>query len=385
MRVRFLGAPALLGAATTGATQSLDRDRCMRACRALCVLLLLFASGGGTAAAESFDLVTFEGPSGSRQAGPEAVGYSESTATTFVTYAVYKSARSSGDPTRDFQDEWNLLMGRQYRLTSELKSGTTDWPGGWKLTMGTAKVWSEQQRNFVSVLSVFTGHGVKVSVLINYNDDLYKPKIDRFFASLRLQRPAPAALAPSPAMSSPPSSAAQGGSSPPALTAQEWYHSEASYAQWGSNFTGTEIAKIGNQGSSKWAYRFLPDGTYTFVNEFWSMNKSNEYWAVEESGTYRLNDKTIQVMPKQARRILRDREGRQQGQAQALELESVTYRYAFQYLSGMQRWYLILMPESGRDTNRDGTRSSIADFGPAYRYGPRPYCEQRPKPADCKG
>lgn len=103
------------------------------------------------------------------KAGSEAVGDTDATPTTFFTYAVYRSARSSGDPARDFQEEWKLLMG-PYQLRSELKSGTRDWGGGWKLTMGVARMWGEQQRNFTSILSVFTGYGVKASILVNYND-----------------------------------------------------------------------------------------------------------------------------------------------------------------------------------------------------------------------
>lgn len=185
---------------------------------------------GGAAQAETWDLISFDPPAGQREAGPEAVGYTDATPTTFVTYAVYKSAGSSGDPARDFQDEWKLLMG-QYQLRSELKSGTRDWGGGWKLTMGVARVWGEQQRNFTSVLSVFTGHGVKASILVNYNDDRYKPAIDRFVASWRLTAPgsspaaAPAAggAAPAPASSG---SAVAGFafSLPPGFTEQSgWY------------------------------------------------------------------------------------------------------------------------------------------------------------------
>jgi hypothetical protein len=139
-------------------------------------------------AAETWDLISFDPPAGRREAGPEALGYTESTPTTFVTYAVYKSARSSGDPARDFQDEWNLLM-RQFRLVGELTPGTVDWGGGWKLTTGTARVWGEQQRNFTSILGVFTGYGVKATLLVNYNDDRYKPQIDKFIASWRVRPP----------------------------------------------------------------------------------------------------------------------------------------------------------------------------------------------------
>lgn len=145
------------------------------------------------------------------------------------------------------------------------------------------------------------------------------------------------------------------------------------------------MAPLGHQGSAKWYYRFAPDGRYTFTHEFWSLGRNNEFWTVEESGRYRQSAETIEVTPTQVRRLLRDHEGRPQGEPQALPPEPARYRYAFQYLSGMQRWYLVLMPESGRDTHRDGTRSALPDFGQAYRYGRRPYCVQRPRPSDCKG
>ena len=182
------------------------------------------------ASAETWDVITFDPPAGRREAGPDAVGFTESTPTTFVTYAVYKSARSSSDPARDFQEEWKLLMGR-YELRSELKSDTRDWGGGWKLTVGVARVWGEQQRNFTSVLSVFTGYGVKASILVNYNDDRYKPAIDRFVASWRLTAPgsspaaAPAAGSAAPApVSSGDVGAGFAFSPPPGFTEQSgWY------------------------------------------------------------------------------------------------------------------------------------------------------------------
>lgn len=73
-------------------------------------------------------------------------------------------------------------------MTGELKTETVDRPGGWKMTMGAAKVWSESSRNFVSLLSVFTGHGVKITAVVEYNDDASRPKIDAFLASLQPQR-----------------------------------------------------------------------------------------------------------------------------------------------------------------------------------------------------
>ena len=79
--------------------------------RVLQVLLAVLALAAGVARAELFDLVTFDAPAGMRNSTAEAVGFSEATSTTFVTYAVYKSAASSGDTARDYQDEWKLLLG----------------------------------------------------------------------------------------------------------------------------------------------------------------------------------------------------------------------------------------------------------------------------------
>jgi hypothetical protein len=332
------------------------------------IALVLFTSA---ARAEVFDLVTFEPPPGVRQALPDVVGFSESTPTTFVTYAVYKSARSSGDPARDFQDERMLLMG-QYRLTGDLRSETTDWPGGWKLTMGTARVWGEQQRNFVSVLSVFTGHGVKASVLINYNDDAYKPKIDRFVASLRLRAPVGAGNSPAAPISSASASGAvatapvQAAGSATSLTSNEWYRSVAS--TWDTS------------GYLRYRYRFLADGTYSFMKEWWSQYHHTDYWFIEESGRYAIEGAVIRIAPDKALKILRDKAGNQRGKPEAVPLEAVSYRYIFKDL---YKPTLILTPTTGRTTERDGQMFSFAGDGKSYYYEPPSRCEQRPTPADC--
>jgi hypothetical protein len=319
------------------------------------------------ARAEVFDLVTFEPPPGVRQALPDVVGFSEFTPTTFITYAVYRSARSSGDPARDFQDEWKLLMG-PYRLTGDLKSVTTDWSGGWMLTMGTAPVWGEQQRDFVSVLGVFTGHGVKASVLINYNDDAYRPKVDRFFASLRLRAPSglqqdePVVEAPGAQATK---RAATGGASV-SLTSQEWYRSAAS--TWATD------------GYLRYRYRFASDATYSFVKEWWSQYHHTDYWFIEESGRYRVDGGTLQLAPAKAVKILRDKAGNAKGKPEPMPLESATYRYRFDHLL---KPTLILTPVSGQPTDRDGKAFSFAGDGRSYYYEPPSRCEQRPAPADC--
>lgn len=347
---------------------------------ALALLMLL----PSFARAETFDLVTFAAPPGARSATAYSLGYADATPTTFAVYGVYRNSPGSGSPARDFAEEWQDLVARVYRVTGKLQSETVDWPGGWQMTMGAASVWGEQQRNFVALLAVFSGHGVKAPVLVLYNDDLYRPRIDRFLASIRLTLPVGETTpshAPDPM---PPVSETQDGA-PPALTSQEWYRSVANYSMWGFALTPREVANIGSQGRATWAYRFQPNGMYTFVHDFWSLTKSDEYWSVEESGTYRQTADTLTLEPNTVQRILRDRAGRPRGRPESLPKESTTYRYAFQYLSGMERWYIVLVPEGGRETRRDGSLYEVPEYGKAYRYSKRPYCEQRPKPMDCIG
>lgn len=324
--------------------------------------VVLFALFGVAAAhAESFDRLDFTAPPGARSTGADFLAFTDATPTIFAVYGLHRSLPGSGDPARDFAEEWRALVAAKLRVTGELRSETSDWPGGWKLTLGAAKVWSEESRNFVVLLAVFSGHGLKQSATVRYNDDSLRPKIDAFLASLRPQAPA-AAVA-----SQPPPRAQPAGA--PALTAHDWSRAVANYSHWGTHFNAAQIAAIGSQGYAKWRYRFQPDGSYTFSSEFWSMNRNTEYWFVEEAGTFVQRADVLELRPQRAERVLRDRAGRAQAAAVALPLEPMRYRYRFEYLSGMGKWYLVLMPETGADTRRDGTRSDLPEHGLAYRYG----------------
>lgn len=331
--------------------------------RRLALIGLFLFSATAVLRAETFDLATFASPPGARNELAEAVSFADTTPTTFAIYGVYKSAPGSGDPARDFADEWALLVDSNARVTSELKTETIDWPGGWKLTMGAAKAWSERSRSFVALLNVFTGYGVKVSVLVNYNDDLYRPKIDKFIASLRLTPPAVAAAS-APLAQVPPNGAHSGTAA--ALTSNEWYRSTASTWQ--------------GDGYLRYRYRFGADGAYTFVKEWWSQYHHTDYWFIEESGRYQVEGSALHLTPAKAVKSLRDRVGQTKGKPEGVALEQATYRYRFEQL---YKPTLILTPTSGRPTERDGKAFSSAGDGKSYYYEPPSRCEQRPAPADC--
>lgn len=328
----------------------------LRGLQAPALALLLCAA----AQAETFDLTTFAPPAGTRSESAESVSFTDATRTTFAVYGVYRSAPGSGDAARDFREEWELLVAPGRRRVGELKTETVDWPGGWKMTLGAAKVWNEQAREFTSLLAVFSGHGVKAAVVVHYNDDRYRPQIDRFLSSLRL---APPAVAAAPAA---PAATAADGKAGVTLTSNEWYRSIAS--TWASD------------GYVRYRYRFAADGSYTFMKEWWSQYHHTDYWFIEESGRYRVDGATIHVTPTRALKILRDKAGKTKGKPEPVALEAATYRFRFEQLL---KPTLILTPTSGQHTDRDGKQFSFAGDGRSYYYEPPSRCEQRPLPADC--
>ncbi|MBI1424769.1 MAG: hypothetical protein GC149_15090 [Gammaproteobacteria bacterium] len=327
-------------------------------------LILLLTLTMASAHADTFDLTTFAPPAGSRTEVAQNLTFIESTPTTFVIYGIFKGVPGSGDPAQDFQTEWHDLVLPNHRVTGELKTETVDWPGGWKMTMGAAKAWTEAQRNFVDLMSVFTGYGMKVTVLVTYNDDMYRPKIDKFLASLRLQAPTVSSTQP---VAPPPSADTQTGAHPSSLTSHEWYRSIAS--TWNGD------------GYVRYRYRFQPNGRYSFIKEWWSQYHYQDYWFIEETGRYTVTGNTLRIQPEKASKILRDKADKMKGGPEAVALETATYRFTFKDL---YKPTLILTPTSGKTTERDGKMFSRAGDGQSYYYEPPSPCEQRPLPAECK-
>jgi hypothetical protein len=114
--------------------------RCVKEGARIACALVFVALAPLAVRAETFDLLTFTPPPGARAVQADAVSFTDATPTTFAVSGVYRSAPGSGDPARDFADEWNMLVARSVRVDGELKTETVDWPGGWKLTMGAASV-----------------------------------------------------------------------------------------------------------------------------------------------------------------------------------------------------------------------------------------------------
>ncbi len=238
-------------------------------------------------------------------------------ANVFLQLAVYRSALGSGDAARDFAAEWDELVAKRYRVIGDLSTETADHGGGcgsrpWAVRPSTPRA---HRASCPCWEAVFSGHGIKVSVLINFNDQRFQPNVDRFLDSIRLREPPPQ-TAPrrlSPPCQQPPAAA-------PSLVGREWYKSVANYSNWGYNPSGMEIAKIGNQGYTRWSYVFHPDGTYAFNREF-VHEQAPRILVPRGDGRLPRRRRHPTVTPRTARRILRNKAYQQQGDAVPAELE----------------------------------------------------------------
>jgi hypothetical protein len=315
-------------------------------------LLLLLAQ-----ATETHDLATFEPPAGKKGELGTSLTWTEVAGPSFCQIMLAKSAPGSGDAAKDFDAEWDALIAKPYTVKGERKAQSAAWPGGWTLTMAAAPVHVEPTGDFVSVLAVFSGHGVRVPVLVNFNDEKYQERAGKFLDSVKLAKPA--APPPKPAEPDRPDVA-------PSYKARPWRKALSQYSNWGYNPTLAELAKTTNQGYSRWTYVFAEDGTYEFKGEFFSMNKHTEYWWHEESGSYVQDGERLTLKPKKSERILRDKEKKAVADPTPVPLEEATYRWTMHYFSGIGEWNLILTPVSGEQTKRDGTFSMNPLFPKSY-------------------
>jgi hypothetical protein len=313
------------------------------------------------ATTQTHDLATFEPPPGKKGEIGSSLTWTDATATTFCQYVVSKSIPSLGDAAKDFDADWASMIAKPYTLKGERKSGSLPWPGGWTLTMGAAPATTEASKDFVALLAVFTGHGVRVAVQVNFNDEAYQPKVDAFINSFKLAKPAPPPPK-RPAVDDP--------NAPPPLKGWPWRKVISQYSNWGYNPSLAELGKISNQGYSRWTYTFGEDGTYDFKSEFFSMSKHQEYWWHEETGTYTLEGETLKIAPKQSKRILRNKQGEVVGAPVDVPLEAASCR--FHYFEGIREWTLVLTPAGGEQTKRDGTFGINALFPNSYFYSKPP-------------
>lgn len=317
-------------------------------------------------APQRLDFMTFTLPVGAWRAETKAGAlqfFQEQSGRGHCRLSVHRAAPSWGSHERDAAADWETLILARHPGFPKANTRTQAVAGSqWTFTQ---QIGMGRAGGVDTVLSVhtFTGQGQRMSVVFESTPPSFDALLNPFINGLQLQAPALAAA--------PVVQAATGGQ--PTSLVGKWRRANATYSHWGTNFTGTEIALAGSQGSVKWLYEFTPAGTYTFVCMFWPLSGS-EITYTREAGTYRLEPDALTLTPsrsvmetwtkRQDKKTLPD----QLKRSQANPLAPTHYRTAWHYWAGQLEWNLVLMAD--RETLRDGRFSTMAAFPNAWYYKP---------------
>lgn len=144
-----------------------------------------WAAGGS----ERHDLVTFSAPVGWRKdTGNAYVQFSRIDGTDWAQIGVYRSVPGTGDVRVDFDKEWNELVVGPFGATRSPEKTEPQRAEGWVVMSGAAR-WQRQGAEVTTLLTVYAGHGVSVSILCNATAHAYLQDCQRFIGSATLQAP----------------------------------------------------------------------------------------------------------------------------------------------------------------------------------------------------
>ena len=321
----------------------------------ICLLSLCFSLFAQ--AQETYDITTFRAPKGwSKQTGPNSLLFSteDKTAGTYCLVTVYKSIPGLENPKENFGAAWKTIVAEAVTVSAEPQMFPSDNKADWKVEGGFAPFEKDGEKGVV-VLYTASGYGKMVNFLVLTNSMSYEPILTAFLESVSFKKPEGGTAAPAPANAS---------------------KATTIVGTWGQNLGahmsyGDPVA-AGMAGYSKDQYTFNADGTYTFVSKTFRMGYEKIILVVE-NGTYQISGDTLSIKPQKS--VIQswsklnggDKWGRLLT-TQPRKLESVTYKFAKHYFSGIDEWNLVL--QADQPTERDGPFSTFKLFPNAWYYKP---------------
>jgi len=323
------------------------------------ICLLSFSINSSAQTSETFDIATFQSPSGWKRLTKDGVVIFNTLNQQRGTYAIitlYRSGESSGNAKSDFEGDWQQFIVGQLGIKNKPQMEPARNVDGWEIISGGAAFENEQGTSAV-ILNTFSGYGKTFSLAAIFNNQDNVPAIEAFISSIKLKKPETSSL-PAPV----------GNNS-----------SASILGTWGMGTSGSVRAddyknpySVNNYGYSKAQYTFNSDGTYSFVSKTFRMTL-DKILLVKESGTFQFNGNNITINPQKSvieawsKRDGTDKWGRLLTR-QNRTLERVTYRFTKHYFSGIQLWNLVL--QADKATERDGPFSSNTTFSNAWYYAP---------------
>jgi hypothetical protein len=150
---------------------------------------------------QTYDLLQFSAPEGSREDLPALAQFTQVSGRSFCRFGVYRSLKSVGDAAADFRAEWTSLgqaRGGGGPVPPPHSDGVVN---GWTRSGAAAEEQTAATGRFRVRQVTFSGHGRRTSALALYNDDtMCQRRVDTFMASLTpITPPSPPAPLPAPA------------------------------------------------------------------------------------------------------------------------------------------------------------------------------------------
>jgi len=139
---------------------------------------------------ETFDIASYTPPKDwKKDAKQGVVNYTKVNETTggFCIITIYASTVSTGDPEKDFKNDWKELVVTPYQAEANPETETQTTEDGWKVVTSAAAVKVDGTDVYI-LLTVVSGFGKTVSIRCSMNDQSYVTEIDALFATMEFDK-----------------------------------------------------------------------------------------------------------------------------------------------------------------------------------------------------
>jgi hypothetical protein len=313
---------------------------------------------------ETFDLATYTVPSGWKEERrtKDVVSYviTNNQKGTYCQAGIFASTISKGNLKGDFESEWQTLVVKTYKPSTNPELVAPRSEGGWEVQAGVAPFDFNGGQSLVMMITL-SGYQRCMSIVVLTNTEAYKADIDSFIGSIDLKKPEVV-------------SQSVTNNNTPATTSNNNGDAGSIIGTWRMNSSDQSSFRV-NNGVMNYILRqyiFESNGTYTFTSKAFDPLMTNIIFG-KENGTYKTLANEVTVTPQKS--VLQSwskKDGSDKyGKLITSEnrtLEKTKYKFTRHYFEGIQEYSLVLQVDA--PTLRDGPVSSNTTFSNAYYYAP---------------
>jgi hypothetical protein len=157
----------------------------------LVTLVLLLFPSLIQAQTETFDIVTYNSPTGwTKESADFAVSFIKvnNTSRSWCRMSVYKSIAGSGNPSADFASEWTSIVKPESFAGASQPKPTESVIGGWTQNVGQSKFQFDGKSADLLFYTV-SGYGRLVTITVSMNSNEFFNEVSQFIGTLNLKAP----------------------------------------------------------------------------------------------------------------------------------------------------------------------------------------------------